>query len=1116
MLSHRRAFLHLPIVRHAEAFLLMMVAALVAAAWPGCGRVNPRPPAATAPSSNPAKSAPSKRPPLEEQLLAEDPATLAADVRAHGNPVRGALVFCQPSLRCASCHMSAAGQTPWGPDLTALPRPLNDMALVSSLVRPSESIRPGYETLVITTREGRTHTGLIVDDAPGTVTLRDLSADGRPVVLKRDEIEARQTSPVSAMPSGLLNQLASRADFLDLAAYVLDIAHEGPQRMDELTPDATLRQPKMVVDEGRLDHAGILADQGPESLERGAVVYRRNCHHCHGDEHGEGVFMMHWRFATLQLRHGSDPYRMYRTVTYGAGPMPSHAHLTPQERYDAIHYIRETFLKPLNPAHYAPIDAGYLASLPPGDQRGPRQASEPPWTRMDYGPSLAATYFLPSLGPGQQREGAIRLPSESGSENIVCDSVPKGIAVRLDAGDGGIARGAHWIVYEHDSLSARAAWSGRSFIDWRGVNFNGYFGDGPLIDGRLLYALPAGPGWAHPESGETSDPRPRELAHGEPYGPLPATWGKFQGYYHHGRQVVLAYRVGSAAVLESPSLEPASAAAEAPYVLCRTLEVAPTSQKLSLLAAPAASAVCVVGDGATVRAAPDGAHWIDVAPSQNTTLLKVLVSDISQPELDRIAAGASPPESLEPLTHGGPRRWSEVLTTKSLQSESKRPFAVDVLTEPADNPWACRLRFTGLDFFADGQSLATCTFDGDVWKVSGLLADDGRLQWQRIASGLYQPLGLKIRDGEVFVCCRDQIVRLHDLNGDGETDFYDAFNSDHLLSEHFHEFASGLQTDPAGNFYYARGARLDEPAVPHDGTLLRVAADGSKTEILAAGLRTPNGVWLDDDGTCFVSEQDGHWVPNNALIRVQPGAYYGYARAYPPSGQAEPPAIAEPLCWAPIYLDQSPAEPVRAPLGAWGPLGGALLYTSFAQGRLMLAPVDKAHPHQGGLATLPLAPFPTGLARGRFHPQDGALYMSGLFVWGSTQTHPGGLYRIRYTGAPVHALMAFESRLGGLALTFSGELDPQANQIPEAFHLVSWSNRRTENYGSEKYDERRHLVTAARLRDDRRTVELDIPDLRAAPCVTVRYTVTAATGQKASGILQCTLHTLGGEKASPP
>ena len=57
------------------------------------------------------------------------------------------------------------------------------------------------------------------------------------------------------------------------------------------------------------------------------------------------------------------------------------------------------------------------------------------------------------------------------------------------------------------------------------------------------------------------------------------------------------------------------------------------------------------------------------------------------------------------------------------------------------------MRLTGFDFLDDGRQAAVCTWDGDVWLVSGLDASVGRTVWKRIASGLFQPLGLKIRDG---------------------------------------------------------------------------------------------------------------------------------------------------------------------------------------------------------------------------------------------------------------------------------------------------------------------------------------------------------------------------------
>src|SRR6185369_5512256 len=138
----------------------------------------------------------------------------------------------------------------------------------------------------------------------------------------------------------------------------------------------------------------------------------------------------------------------------------------------------------------------------------------------------------------------------------------------------------------------------------------------------------------------------------------------------------------------------------------------------------------------------------------------------------KIAVGGEPPAAL---TKGGPARWEQVLTTQGTLGTEDGPYAVDTLTAPEDNPWHSWLRFGGFDFFADGTSAAICTWSGDVWIVKGIDGALGKLTWKRFATGLYQPLGLKIVDGTIYCTCRDRIVRLHDLDGDGEADFYESF-----------------------------------------------------------------------------------------------------------------------------------------------------------------------------------------------------------------------------------------------------------------------------------------------------------------------------------------------------
>src|SRR5438034_2324662 len=97
-----------------------------------------------------------------------------------------------------------------------------------------------------------------------------------------------------------------------------------------------------------------------------------------------------------------------------------------------------------------------------------------------------------------------------------------------------------------------------------------------------------------------------------------------------------------------------------------------------------------------------------------------------------------------------------------------------------------------------GCRAADSTWSGDVWVVSGIDDSLGHLKWKRFATGLHQPLGLKIVNDEIYALCRDQITKLIDNNNDGEADFYQCFNNNWEMTTAFHAFAFDLQTDQIG------------------------------------------------------------------------------------------------------------------------------------------------------------------------------------------------------------------------------------------------------------------------------------------------------------------------------
>jgi putative heme-binding domain-containing protein len=1028
---------------------------------------------------------------LESQLRREDPAVLAADAKRLGDARRGALFFFRPASMCTTCHAVGGPdvRTLLGPDLSARQERVNGVEIVESILQPSKAMKKGFETVMIVTDDGRTASGLLAENRPDAIVLRDSTRNGKLITVLKSRIEQQNDRGPSLMPAGLINTLASRQQFLDLVCYLIEIAEKGPARAQALRPDPALLAPTLSAYEHELDHRGLIAALGQKAFERGEAIYGRVCANCHGTKDQPGSLPTAPRFAVATLKNGSDPYHLYRTLTDGFGQMAAQSWMVPRQKYDVIHYVRESFLKNNDANKYAGVDRAYLDQLPKGTSRGPAPAEIEPWTAMDYGPSLAATVEV-------GRDGS----------NIAY----KGVAVRLDAGQGGISRGHAWMLYEQDTLRLAAAWTGKEFIDWNGINFNGRHQVHPRAVGRVHLTNASGPGWANPRDDRFTDLRVRGRD-GRYYGPLPRSWAHFKGQYRHGDRVILAYTAGTAEVLETPGIETDPAHPDAP-IFTRTLEIGPSPDNLTMRVAGGNVAVSLSPSAQASLVRRDGFTLLRVPRSRSTRLLKLFMSSGSEGELIAYEKSAPPVAPVSALTHGGPRRWPEILTTKQTIGRDDGPFAVDVLTVPESNPWNCQMRPSGFDFLPDGRRAAVCTWDGDVWLVGGLDEPSRSLTWQRIASGLFQPLGLKIVDGQIFVTCRDQIVRLRDLNGDGETDLYENFNSDHQVTEHFHEFAMGLQTDSAGNFYYAKAACHGLPAVvPQHGTLLRVSPDGMRTEILATGFRAPNGVCLNADGTFFLSDQEGFWTPKNRINWVKTGGFYGNMWGYHDVTDSSDTAMEQPLCWITNAMDRSPAELiwVESNHAAWKPLRGALLSLSYGNGKIFVVPHELVGGGmQGGVCALPIPALPTGVMRGRFNPVDGQLYTCGLFAWAGDRTQPGGFYRIRATGKPLIVPTGLSASTNHLAITFAAALDEKYATEVSHYTARIWSLKRSASYGSDHYNERPVAITGAKLSDDGRTVVLEVPGLNRTWCMEVTFAVRTKSAELGEGVIHNTIHHL--------
>ena len=489
---------------------------------------------------------------LQDQLMAEGSTKLTIAARRDGDAKRGAILFHQPLLACTKCHSvgQTSGSALLGPDLSRLEKNTSAESLVESILEPSKIIRKGFEPVVVQLTDGRTVTGLFVEETGESLVLRDLGRAGESVTLLKSQIEDRTIGKTSIMPRARSMCFPVDNKFLDLVRYVIEIAEGGPERAKQLQPLASQFALVLPEYEKQIDHSGILRDLDAKSLQRGEAIYLRLCINCHGTKDQPGSLPTSLRFANGKFKNGHDPFRMYQTLTHGFGMMAPQTWMVPQQKYDVIHYIREAYLKPHNRSQYTAVDAVYLDSLPKGNTRGPAPSNIEPWSSMNYGPFLTATYEVGSDGS---------------------NFAHKGIAVRLDLGiRRDFREDTHWQVFDHDTLRLAAAWNATpqetsNFIDWHGINFDGRHQIHPRVSGGVQFSNPTGPGWANPETGSFEDPRilGRDNRH---YGPLPREWGRYRGLYQYGDQVILSYNVGDTDVLEMPGVVNVGATGNDPSV----------------------------------------------------------------------------------------------------------------------------------------------------------------------------------------------------------------------------------------------------------------------------------------------------------------------------------------------------------------------------------------------------------------------------------------------------------------------------------------------------------------------------------------------------------------------
>jgi len=762
----------------------------------------------------------------------------------------------------------------------------------------------------------------------------------------------------------------------------------------------------------------------------------------------------------------------------------------------------------------------FLALLPPALSAAdaPKPAPKPKlttkWDLMDVGPFYSGGLEVPMPGQPAFRPAL------------------KGISIKV-----GTAEKPATMCFDTERLRMAIGWTG-GFLDLA-KGREGLEGVAHPA-GEIVFSSPLLPGWASKDGGFTEEKPPKRDGNEMiSFGPLPRDWARWRGLYVNGKQIVLAYTVGRAEVLELPGFDAESGrftrtlqitgGGEMTLLVCEDAKATGSVEGNVALLSQGGKVVAVGAAGGkgkavvTLEATPEGRVLAHFPRGANGTY-QISVwsgSRIDVPKFAEAVAATGGLPDVKALTKGGPANYNVPLETKGALGREEGAYVVDTITLPEDNPWKSWLRTSGFDFFKDGTTAAICSVSGDVWIVSGIDDKLENLKWKRYATGLFQPLGLKIVDEKVYVLGRDQITRLHDLNKDGEADFYENFNNDVAISSHYHEFCLDLQTDSRGNFYFAKGGNLGGWKHQHHGAFLRVSKDGGKLDVICYGLRAPNGSAVSPAGEMTVSDNEGNWVPSSRVNLIKPGGFYGHV--FTSHTETPPTTFDPPMFWLPhdYAVDNSSGGQAWVTSDKWGPFKGDLLHTSYGGSglfKVMREEVDGVP--QAGVWKFPLK-FESGIMRARFNARDGQLYLCGLVVWQSNGAKTGAFHRVRYTNKPVNQPREFHIRPNGIEITFTDPLDPATARDDQNYSLEQWNYRWTQNYGSKEYsveqpEQIKHdsvAIKSVKVSPDHKTVFLEVAGLKPVMQMRLKLAVKGADGTAINQTVWNTINRMPGPVA---
>jgi len=149
--------------------------------------------------------------------------TLAELSQRVGNAERGKQLLAlslKGDTQCVRCHLVQGVGGQIGPDLSKIGSKASRENMYESILQPSKAIADQFLQWQIENSAGQKILGLIIEETPDTVTIRD--ANGKDTKIAKTDIESRTKSAISIMPEDIVKNF-TEDELTDVVEYLLSL-----------------------------------------------------------------------------------------------------------------------------------------------------------------------------------------------------------------------------------------------------------------------------------------------------------------------------------------------------------------------------------------------------------------------------------------------------------------------------------------------------------------------------------------------------------------------------------------------------------------------------------------------------------------------------------------------------------------------------------------------------------------------------------------------------------------------------------------------------------------------------------------------------------------------------